>query len=147
MKIRNACVVELAYVISRPDGEVLETSDDSGPLEYVHGEGELPPALEDALEGRERGDEVEVDLAPGEAFGDYDADGIVMVPRSELPPDVELVSGEWITVTVDDGDGEREELEMRIVEASAESVVLDANHPLASEAVRFQVRVLSVREG
>ena len=145
MQISNGTLVELSYTIEDPDGEVLESSEQSGPLEYQHGQGELPPALEEALEGKQPGDEVVVSLGPGEAFGEYNVDGLVSVPRSEFPEETELVVGDSISVTVEESEsGEPEELTMRIAEVNAEAVVLDANHPLADRAVVFRVQVLTV---
>ncbi|MCI0549292.1 MAG: hypothetical protein L0027_18655, partial [Candidatus Rokubacteria bacterium] len=93
---------------------------------------------------------LEVTLAPAEAFGEYNPEGLVSVPRADLPPDVELVRDEWITVVVHgDEAGEEEvgEMDMRIVEAGGDEVILDANHPLAGQAVTFKLEVLSVRDG
>lgn len=146
MKIRPGCLVELEYTILDDEGGIHETSDEGGPLEYVHGTGELPPALEEALEGGEAGTELELTLPPGEAFGDYNPDGIVTVPRGDFPEDVELVPGESIEVHIEDDDGEEDTLEMRVVEVGPDGVVLDANHPLASREVTFRVKVLSVGE-
>ena len=148
MKISSGTLVELSYAIEDPHGEVLESSEQSGPLDYQHGQGELPPALEEAREGKEAGEDVVVSLGPGEAFGEYNVDGLVSVPRSELPEDTELVVGDSISVTVEESEsGEPEELTMRIAEVSAEAVVLDANHPLADRAVVFRVQVLGVAPG
>ena len=159
MRITNGCRVELEYSLLDENGKVLESSDEDGALVYVHGQEELPPSLERALEGHQPGDSLEVNLAPGEAFGPWSADGIVSVPRDEIPPDVELVPGDVIEVHVEreEGDPAPEvgggigdasgELQMRILDVSADAVVLDANHPLAEEAVTFKIEVLAVREG
>ena len=148
MKISSGTLVELSYVIEDPQGEVLESSEQSGPLDYQHGQGELPPALEEALEGKQPGDDVEVSLGPGEAFGEYNVDGLVSVPRSEFPEETELIVGDSIELTVEESEsGEPEQLTMRIAEVSPEAVVLDANHPLANQAVVFRVQVLSVAPG
>ena len=70
------------------------------------------------------------------------------MPRSQFPPDAEVVPGDWISVALvedaEEGDGENE-IEMRVVEISPESIVLDANHPLAGRAVTFRLEVLTVR--
>ena len=116
-------------------------------MSFEFGCEELPPALEDALAGKEVGYEVEVSFEPGEAFGEYNPDGVVALAKSDFPEDVEMAIGEWICVTVEDEEkGSNEELEMRILEIHTDSVILDANHPLADKALDFWVRVESVRE-
>lgn len=147
MKIRSGSLVQLEYTLLGEDGEVHESSAEGGPLEYLHGSGELPPAVEDALDGQETGFSAEVSLPAGEAFGAYDPGGIVTVPRSEFPEEEALAVGMWVELDVEDADGaEQESLETRIVEVNADAVVLDANHPLAGQAVTFKVQVLSVAE-
>lgn len=149
MKIQSGCFVELLYQIKNPEGEVVITSDDEGPMNYLHGYGEIPEVLEEKLSGAEEGAAMVIHLGPGEAYGDYNPDGIISVPRSQFPEDAEIVPGDWIGVTVsddEDEDAEGEEVEMRVVEISPEAIVLDANHPLAGKAVVFDVHVVSVRQ-
>jgi peptidylprolyl isomerase len=149
MKIRDGMVVVLKYELYREGGDLFETSEDE-PIEFVQGEGDVLPGLERALEGLEEGAALELTLPAAEAFGEYNPEGLVSVPRAELPPDVELVKDEWITVVVqgDEEDDEEElgEMDMRIVEAGEDEVILDANHPLAGQEVTFKVEVLSVRD-
>ena len=145
MKIRRNCRVELEYEVLGPDGELYETSADAGTLHYRHGAGELPPPLERALEGLERGAHLELALGPGEAFGEYDLEGIVSVPRAEFEDELPAVD-DVITVGVEQDDGAVEELEARVVEVRPDQVVIDANHPLAGEPVTFRVRVVAVEQ-
>ena len=145
MPIQKGDRIEIEYELRDADGELIESSGDEGaPLTYVHGDGELPPLVEQALEGKDEGDALVVDLAPGEAFGPYDPEGIVTVPRSELPDDAEVVPGEWITIGVVDDDGAEDQAEAQVVEVSPDGLVLDLNHPLAQEALQFRVTVLRV---
>jgi FKBP-type peptidyl-prolyl cis-trans isomerase SlyD len=151
MKIRTGCIVELEYELRNGEGEVVEASKDGNLLTYLHGNEEIPPGLEEQLDGVEEGALIEVTLAAGEAYGEYNPDGIVSVPRTEFPEDAEIVPGDWISVVLseDDGSGEEkpgEEMEMRVVEISPEAIVLDANHPLAGQQVTFDLKVISVRQ-
>ena len=89
-------------------------------------------------------------LPPGEAYGEYNPDGLVSVPREQFPPDAEIVPGDWIDVTLADAEGKEpqdaESIEMKVIEISPESIVLDANHPLAGQACTFDLTILSVRK-
>lgn len=148
MKIQPGCIVELEYQLKDEDGSVVEQSGADGPMSYLHGYGEIPPGLEARLTGAEVGVAMEVTLAPGEAFGDYDPDKILAVPRDQFPADAEIVPGDTITVTVaDDDDPEVEsgEMDTRVLEISPEAIVLDANHPYAGKKMTFDLKVLSVR--
>jgi len=148
MKISQGHLVSLDYVLSIKDGEVVESSEQEGPLEYLHGNGEIPEGLEQALEGKAVGDKIELTLEPQDAFGDYDVEALTTVPRSEFPEDAEIEKDQWIQVgvTLEDEEEEGEfEIEMRIVEIGDEAVVLDANHPLAGKTITYQVEVREFR--
>jgi FKBP-type peptidyl-prolyl cis-trans isomerase SlyD len=148
LKIQAGCIVELSYQLKDEEGAVVEQSGKDGPMSYLHGYGEIPPGLETRLTGAEVGTAFEVTLAPGEAFGDYDPDKILAVPRDQFPADAEIVPGDTITVSVaddDDPEAETGEMDTRVVEISPEAIVLDANHPYAGKRMTFDLKVLSVR--
>jgi FKBP-type peptidyl-prolyl cis-trans isomerase 2 len=138
--------VVLRYELFDREGELLESSEESEPMEYTHGAEEIAPAIERALAGKQAGDKVKVTLPPEEAFGTVDPGLIVSVPRSEVPPELPLTVGEYLPIELEDApeDLAGEEIEFRIVEVGEEEVVLDANHPLAGETVTFALEVVSV---
>lgn len=148
MKVATGCMVRIELEIRDDEGELVLTTDDDEPIDYVHGGEDLPlPGLERALEGRDVGAEVEVALAARDAFGEYDLECLVSVPRSALPPDAELVPGDLIPVELESDEGEAlGEVEMRIDSLAEGSVVLDANHPLAGVDVTCRAKVIHVRE-
>jgi FKBP-type peptidyl-prolyl cis-trans isomerase SlyD len=138
--------VALRYELYDREGELLETSEESEPMEYEHGAEEIAPALEEALAGKGVGAQVRVTLPPEDAFGVPDPALIIVVPRAEIPPEVPLSVGEYLPVALEgaSADLEGEEIEFRIVEVGEDEVVLDANHPLAGEHVTFALEVLSI---
>ncbi len=101
MKIRANCLVELEYRLTDQNGNVVESSADDGPIVYLHGHEEIQPRLEQALDGATQGQSMRVTLPAGEAFGEYDPEQIIAVPRADLPPDAELVPGDWISISMD----------------------------------------------
>ena len=146
MKIEKGRRVVVRYELYDVSDELLETSEEGEPMEYVHGTEEISPALERALAGKQAGYSVRVTLPPEEAFGERDEDLLVTVPRSEIPPEIPLSVGEYLPVSLEEApeDLADEEVEFRIVEVGEEEVVLDANHPLAGETVTFVLEVVSV---
>lgn len=117
MKVADGLMVELDYELLDAAGAVVETSADEGPLVYLHGLEEIPPALEQRLADAQPGTHLEVTLESEEAFGEYDVEGVVSVPRADLPAGEEIEVGEWISLLVtldeddedDEKDGERGE--------------------------------------
>ncbi len=151
VKIQTGHIVQLQFALHNDAGEVLESSAEGGPMDYVHGVGELPPAIEKALDGQEVGHELRITLSAEEAYGEYDPEQIVNVARSEFPPDAKIVKGDWIEIQLEpeEGDEDMEDMEPRevkVVDLSPDTVSLDLNHPLAGQNITFELRVLAVHE-
>jgi len=154
VKIQQGHFVQLEYTLRNKDGETIETSAEDGPMEYVHGIGELPEAVEEALEGQVVGFATTITLPPGEAYGPYDPEQLISVPRDEFPADAEIVKGDLIELHIEPEEGEEgfdeeaelQTLEARVVDITPDAISLDTNHPLAGQEVTFEVRVLSIEE-
>jgi len=137
--ISKNTVVSLDVTLADIWGNTLEVSEE--PLQYLHGGyGNIFPAAEAALEGKNAKDRVEVRLEPEDAFGDYDENLLRVEPRDKFPETLEVGmrfegeaggpdEGRFFTVT-DVADGK---------------VVLDANHPLAGMALKISCTVADVR--
>lgn len=150
MKVTQGTWVTIRYDLLDQKKEIVESTDDE-PVRFRQGDDDILPGLEAAMEGREDGDEFEVTLAPAEAYGDVQPEGIVSMPRDQLPPDVDLEKGDWIALELDPEereangiDDDEAEMEMRVIEVHEDEVLLDANHPLAGQEVTFRVKILAV---
>ncbi len=136
-------VVVFHYTLTGDDGELIESSKDSGqPLPYLHGAGRIVPGLEEAMEGKSAGDSFDVEVAPAEGYGEKTGPGPQAVDRSEFPDDVELYEGMGFTAETGDGG----HLPLWISSIEGDDVYVDQNHPLAGETLHFAVEVLDVRD-
>jgi FKBP-type peptidyl-prolyl cis-trans isomerase SlyD len=140
MPIERGSVVKLDYELKSSDGELLE--DEGAQLEYLHGGfGGIFPKVEEALEGKDLGHEMALTLEPDDAFGEYDADLLRVEPRERFPKEIEIgMRFEGVP-----GDREEEALIYTITDITAESVVVDGNHPLAGERLWFKATVAGLR--
>ena len=104
-------------------------------LSYVHGGyGQLFDRLEQALEGRQAGESLQLQLEPEDAFGEYDPQLVRVEPLARY--------GEGVTIGMQvEEDGRF----YTVTDIGGGSVVLDANHPLAGMSLRFSVVILTVR--
>jgi FKBP-type peptidyl-prolyl cis-trans isomerase SlyD len=143
VKIQPNAFVSLDYTLHDDDGELLDESAGEGgePIDYVHGYGMLVPGLEAALVGLETGDEREIIVSAEEGYGEHDEDLVLEVERSEFPDPTKVTPGDEFLAESPDGD----DVPMRVVEVNGDSVVVDANHPLAGLALHYKVKVLIVR--
>ncbi len=101
----------------------------------------LVPGLEAALVGLEIGDEREVVVSAEDGYGEHDEDLVLEVERSEFPDPSKVSAGDEFIAESPDGD----DVPMRVIEVKGESVVVDANHPLAGVSLHYKVKVLVVR--
>ncbi|WP_085318362.1 FKBP-type peptidyl-prolyl cis-trans isomerase [Derxia lacustris] len=143
MEIAANTVVTLRYRIDDAQGENLDPGADA--LVYLHGGyGDFFEKIEDKLAGQEEGFESEFHLEPEDAFGDYDAELLRVVPRAELPEPVET-GMQFEGVPDDAEDGETDGRVWRVTDLTEDVAVLDGNHPLAGLALRVWVQVTEVR--
>ena len=140
--VANDMVVQLDYTLTLANGEIYDSSDETGPLEYIQGQGHIISGLEEALYGMAVGDEKDVVVTPDLGYGEYDPEAVQTLPLDVFPPDMELEPGMAIDLYDEDTD---EEVEAYVAEVDEDSVVVDFNHPLAGETLNFHVKVVGVR--
>ena len=141
MAIAKNKVVRIDYELTDPDGQVLDSSKQRGPLTYLHGLGNLIPALEEELEGKEQGQEVDLKLDPEQAYGQKDENLVQQVPRKMFQHVENLEEGMRFEAQTDEGSQV-----VTVVGVDEENVTVDANHPLAGVPLHFSVNVLEVRD-
>jgi FKBP-type peptidyl-prolyl cis-trans isomerase SlyD len=138
MKIEKDTVVTLKYRVAEATGKLIEESRE--PMVYLHGGYDNTlPKIEQALDGKEAGAEVSLQLKPADAFGERDESLKRTIPKSEFPPGVK-VGGQLEGVT-DDGTPHV----FHVMKIKGDQVLLDGNHPLAGRELKFWLKVTSVR--
>ncbi len=108
-------------------------------LATVFGLGQLLPKVEKELEGHFEGETIEVVLRTEDAYGKRDPQAVLEVDRSEFPDAV--AAGDRFEVENEQGGL----LVVHVLEVLEQVVVLDTNHPLADQEVKFQVKIQEVR--
>jgi FKBP-type peptidyl-prolyl cis-trans isomerase SlyD len=135
-------VISLHYTLRDEDGDVIDTSDGRGPMQFIQGAGQIIPGLEESLYGMQVGDEKQITVEPEKAYGEVDPEAFQLVPRDRFPDDMDLEEGMGFRMR----DGETDEVvEVYVAEVRPTGILLDLNHPLAGETLDFQVRVEDVR--
>jgi len=139
MKVARNTVVALDVELSDIWGNLIQKSEE--PVQYLHGGyGDIFPAVEAALEGKQEKDHVEVRLEPEDAYGDYDESLLHLAPRDRFPEGLEVgmrLEGE--------AGGADEGVIYTVTDMAEDKVVLDGNHPLAGLALKFCCTVAGVR--
>ena len=142
MLIEANKVVSFHYEMKEFEGDVLESSDGSDPLLYLHGHKGMLVGIEEAMEGRQAGDQFSIDLEPEKAYGiRQDDNSIHRVPIKHLQHKGKLKPG--MVVQVNTKDGLRD---VSVVKVGKFNVDVDANHPLAGKKLTFDITIVDVRD-
>lgn len=140
MTIAKNTVVSMTYALHDSEGNLLEEANES--ISYLHGGYDnIFPAVEYELQGKNVGDSLNLTLEPENAFGEYDAELVRVEPRDAFPvPDV-AVGMQF------EGEGEHsgEMLLYTVTEVTDTTIVVDGNHPLAGQTLKFSCTVTDVR--
>lgn len=140
-KIEENSIVTLDYTL-KVDGGVIDTSEGNEPIEFIQGQGQIIPGLENELYGMEIGDSKDVVVSPSQGYGEVDSEAFADIPREEFPSNIPLEEG----VALQLKDQEGNVLEAHIVEVGEKTVRLNFNHPLAGKELHFSVKVVGIRE-
>lgn len=139
--VQDGVVVSMDYKLT-VDGELLDSSDEAGPLQFLAGYGNIIPGLEREMMGMKIGDSKDVVVKPEDGYGEFDDEAFMEVPRSEFPEDMELEEDMELHVTDEDGEHQA----AYVSEFDDKTVQLDFNHPLAGAELHFSVKVVALRE-
>jgi FKBP-type peptidyl-prolyl cis-trans isomerase SlyD len=135
--------VRLRVLIRDAEGEPVQ--EEPTETSFVFGFGALLPALEAGIEGLPQGAKKSLAVKPEEGFGVRDPKAVLEVLRDEFPEDV--APGDVFDAEEEDGGPAAPGgmVLLRVLEVTPDSVILDRNHPLAGQKVRFDVEILEVR--
>jgi len=137
--IEEGSRVSIEYTLKLDDGSTVQSNMGEEPLIYTQGGGQILPALEAELAGLTANDTRKVDLSAEQGYGAIDPQAFETVPLDRIPPEARNV-GAVLMAQNSTGD----QRPVRVVEVREQDVVLDLNHPLAGQALHFDVKVVGV---
>ncbi len=130
------------YAIRNEANEIVDSSDGGGSLSFVEGDGTMITGLENALIGRNTGDEFSVTLGPDEAYGWPQRQLIRTVSKDMVQSDAEEIRPGMI-FQIGSGSGSSV---VKVVSIEEDGITVDGNHPLAGLTFRFDIQVLEARQ-
>jgi FKBP-type peptidyl-prolyl cis-trans isomerase SlyD len=142
MLIAQDKVVLIHYTLTDDAGKVLDSSSGGEPLAYLHGQGNIIPGLEKALDGKQAGDKLNVRVEPAEGYGVRDDALVQQVPRRAFGGAQNVQAGMQFHAQSAQG----QTRVVTVTRIQGDMVTVDGNHPLAGEVLNFDVEVAEVRE-
>ncbi len=137
MSIKNGDLVSVHYIGTFEDGTEFDRSQENNPLTFKVGSGQVIEGFDKAVIGKAKGDTFTVTIPPAEAYGEYDEELVFEVDRSQLPSDITPEVGMALHMETEQG-----AIEAVIVEVKDDTLALDANFPMAGEALTFEMTIV-----
>ncbi len=132
--------VKVHYTGKLNDGQVFDSSVDREPLQFVVGGGQMIKGFDAAVNGMELNEKKTVTIPSAEAYGPVNEELFQVVPRTDLPEDMDPKQGQTLVATSPDGHQQH----VLVSEVTEETITIDANHPLAGKDLIFEIELVEI---
>ena len=137
---QDGVVVSMEYTL-HVDGDLLDSSEGQGPLQFLTGYGNIIPGLEKEMIGMKVGESKDVVVQPADGYGEFDDEAFMDVPLDQFPKDMKITEGAELSVRDDEGHARYARVDTVINNVAT----LNFNHPLAGDELLFHVKVVGLR--
>ncbi len=141
-KAKSGDTVRIHYTGTLDDGTQFDSSSGRDALEFALGAGQVIPGFDSAVDGMAVGETKEVTIAPDDAYGQRHEQLVQTVPRDVLPDEIDPAVGMQLQSQSPGG----QVLNLVVTEVGDESITVDANHPLAGQALTFSIELVEIVE-
>jgi peptidylprolyl isomerase len=139
-KVKSGDTVQVHYKGTLQSGELFDSSEGREPLEFTVGSGQVINGFDTAVLDMEAGESKTVNIPVEQAYGERSQDALISVPRTEFPADINPNIGDELQMSDDQGNI----YPVVVAEVAEDHVVLDANHPLAGQALTFEISLVKI---
>ena len=143
MAIKKGDIIKVEYEGTLEDGDVFDSTEKNGgvPLKFEVGAKQLIPGFDDAVVGKEVGEEITVKIEPENAYGERKPDLTQKVPLDKFPLGDPPEPGKMLILMNQHG----HQMFATIKEVGEEDATLDLNHPLAGKVLNFNIKIIETR--
>jgi FKBP-type peptidyl-prolyl cis-trans isomerase 2 len=141
--VKKGDTVKVHYHGKLTSGETFDSSEGREPLEFEVGSGMVIKGFDDGVTGMLVGDKKTINIPFIEGYGPRNPDMVIDMPKERFPADMELEPGMPLVMS----DGQGQQFQVTITEIKEESVMLDANHPLAGQDLVFDLELIEIVGG
>ena len=139
-QVKKGDTVSVHYQGKLNDGSTFDSSEGRAPLEFTAGSGQVIKGFDDAVLDMQVGDKKTVNIPVTEAYGERNDEMMVKVPRTDFPQDMTPEIGMELQMSDEQG----HVFPVVVAEVHDDSVLLDANHPLAGQDLTFDIELVSI---
>ncbi|MGA9239487.1 FKBP-type peptidyl-prolyl cis-trans isomerase [Robiginitalea sp.] len=140
-KVKENDTVRVHYTGKLTTGEVFDSSLEREPLEVALGQGSLIPGFEKGLLDMEVAEKKTINIPKEEAYGEVQKELFQEIAKEQLPEEIKPEIGMGLVARGEDGS----ERQLRIAEVKDDSIIVDANHPLAGQDLVFELELVEIK--
>ena len=133
-------VIGFHYTLKNDAGEVLDSSEGGNPMLYLVGSGQILLTLDAAIKDMAVGETKSVSLSAKEGYGEINPALKMNVKLGQFPAGTDVKQGLQFRISNEPGSPM-----FRVINVLGEEVFIDGNHPLAGEALHFDVEITESR--
>jgi FKBP-type peptidyl-prolyl cis-trans isomerase 2 len=139
-RVKSGDTVRVHYTGKLEDGTVFDSSVSREPLEFKVGAGQVIPGVEQAVAGMEPGEQKSAEIPPEQGYGPRRDEMVAVIPRDQLPADLDPNVGQQLSVRQQDG----RQFSVTVTDVSPAANTIDANHMLAGKNLVFDLELVEV---
>ena len=142
MSVQSGNNIKVHYHGRLHDGTVFDSSNGRAPLEFTVGSGSVIKGFDEGVKGMSVGDKKTIEIPFLEAYGAEDPSMIIEFPKAQLPEDLQPEPGMQLTMNNTAG----EQFPVVVTEVNPDSIILNANHPLAGKDLIFDLELVEIAD-
>ena len=142
-QVKSGDKVKVHYHGKLTNGETFDSSAGRKPLEFEVGSGSVIKGFDKGVTGMSTGDKKTINIPFVEAYGPKNPEMVIEMQKDKFPSELEITPG--LPLMMSDGSGQN--FEVTVVQVKEESVMLDANHPLAGQDLIFDLELVEITGG
>lgn len=139
-EVKKDDIVKIHFRCKTDDGLVFSSKDNNKPLSFTVGEGKLLKDIESGVVGMKVNDKKTINIQHEQAYGVVNEELIKEIDKNLLPKDIEPKLGLELFAREPDG----KEIKVRIIKILENSIIIDANHPLAGKDLEFEIELIEI---
>ncbi|MGB0177185.1 MAG: FKBP-type peptidyl-prolyl cis-trans isomerase [Owenweeksia sp.] len=139
--VKENDTIRVHYTGKLANGEVFDSSEGRDPLEFTLGQGQIIPGFEKGVLNMKVSEKKTIEIPSAEAYGERREDMMQEVPKDQLPPEINPEVGMGLVSKTPQG----QEMRLTVAEVKDNSIVVDANHPLAGKDLTFEVELVEIK--
>ena len=137
MKISNQKLVSMTYSIHEGTN-LLENVDT--PVSFIYGkETNLLPIVENSLKGKEKGNDLTIEVSPELGFGEIDENLIFVDSTDNVPKEYSKIG-----MQIDFENDKGMKRKFRVTNVDKDKITFDGNHPFSGKTLVYKIKIIDV---